>query len=321
MLPPPKPKLKMALLLNRLLLFLFLTSCMVVMSQSDNESKNIHGSTDYKDPKQFEKFRKKKAIISAWQINQLKEGALVVRLKTNRKLIEALRLQGKADLAFEKEKEQFAININTYHAYKDYLNFCKVYFMFSNSSDSLLNGTRSGIFLDSNLMVDPSITMNEKFYLLAEHDYGYNSSIGFVKEDSARKVVEVGNPVREMAVVIKNKYGHQLKGPFPYCVKEKNSNLTSYIMPITVTNLPEGGTTLFFMVNATFLADLSEKDKGEKVVQKTYGNSTVKVKKQYTYEKIAEAVDQMNDNLKQFYRANPAPDLNRIDPAMKDFFY
>ncbi|MCW3076436.1 MAG: hypothetical protein JWO32_1045 [Bacteroidetes bacterium] len=311
----------MAPALNKLITFLLVISSMLAMSQSDNDSKNIHGSADYKDPEQFEKFRKKKSIIAAWQINQLKEGALVVRLKTSRKLIDALRTQGKIELALEKEKEQFAININTYHAYKDYLTFCKVYFIFSNSSDSLLNGTRTGIFLDSNLNIDPSITMTEKFYLLAEHDYGYNSSIGFVKEDSARKVVEVGNPVREMAVVIKNKYGHQLKGPFPYCVKEKNSNLTSYTMPINVTPLPAGGTALFFMCNPTFLADLAAKDKGEKIVPKTYGNSTVKIKKQYTYEKISQSVDQINDELKQFHRSNPAPDLNRLDPSIKEFLY
>lgn len=308
-------------LLSKLFLPCFLFLFGSAFSQDDGTEKNVHGDKDYKDPKQFENFRKKKNLIAAWQINQLKEGAVVIRLKTNKKLIDALREQGNNELALEKEKEQYAVNVNTYYAYRYKLKFAKVYFILSNHTDSLLNGVRTGIFLDSALKVDPTITMNEKFYLIAERDYGYNSSIGFVKEDSAKKVIETGNPVREMAVILKNKYGHQLKGPFPYCIKEKNFSGGLYTMPISVNTNSAGGVSFNYMVDLTYFADLKAKDKGEKLLKKTFGNSTVKLKKQDTYEKISEAVDQMNDELNRFYRNSPKPDTSKLSAEILPFLY
>jgi len=307
----------MARLLSKIVCFVFVFASSSLISQNNNTDYN---TKDYKDPVQFERFKKKKDVVAAWQINELKEGALVVRLKTNQTLIDELKKKGDAQMALEKQKEQHAINKNTVYAFKDFFNFCKVYFIYSNFSDSLLNGARTGFFLDTNLNIDPTITMNEKFYLLAERDYGYNSSIGFVKEDSARKVVEAGNPVREMAVVIKNKYGHQLKGPFPYFVKEKNFLDAGYEFPITVNQNGEN-VTFDFPVNKTYFADIKEKDKTGKTVVQAKGNSTVKLKKQFTYEKIANTVDQLNDNLHQFYRGNTKPDVSRIDPTIRPYLY
>jgi hypothetical protein len=310
-------KLKMVRLLSKVLAFVFLFAGVSVAQNTTNSTFN---TADYKDPEQFEKFRKRKDRVAAWQINQLKEGALVVRLRTQQTLIDELIKKGDTKMALEKRAEQYAINKNTVYAFKDYFNFCKVYFIYSNFSDSLLNGARAGFFLDSNMNIDPTIRMDEKFYLLAERDYGYNSSIGFVPEDSARKVVETGNPVREMAVVLKNKYGHQLKGPFPYQVKEKNFMDAGYDFPITVKQ--EGNDAQFdYTVNKTYLADLKQKDKGKAASSAPVaGNSTVKIKKQFTYEKIALAVDQLNDQLNQFYRKNSRSDAS-ADPSLKPFLY
>lgn len=318
-----KMKAKMDQLSNKIIGMLLVVFTSTTFSQTTmpDNNKNVHNPKDYKDPEQFEKFKKRRDVIGAWQINQLKEGALVVRLKTNKALIDALRAQGNNTMALEKEKEQHVINMNTILAYKDMYNFSKLYFIFSNSSDSLLNGTRSGIFLDSNLKVDPSITMNEKFYLLAERDFGYNSSVGFVKEDSARKVSEGGNPVKEMAVLLKNKYGHQLKAPFPYSVKEKNFMDAPYDLPVSVNLTPSGGISIYYTVNRTFLEDIKEKDKGKKITPRTTGNTTAKVKKQFTYEKIAYAVDQLNDNLNRYYRSSPKVEMDKIDATIRPFLY
>lgn len=318
----------MAPTLNKIITLAFVLCSFAGTSQqqvSDNNkgnNKDVHNAADYKDPEQFEKFRKRRMSIANWQINELKKnGAIVVRLKTNKTLINDLIAQGKTDLAAEKEKEQYVINANTYAAYKDYLKFCKVYFIFSNSSDSLLNGARSGIFLDSTLKVDPSITMNEKFYLLAERDYGYNSSIGFVAEDTARKVVEAGNPVKEMAVVLKNKYGHQLKQPFPYAVKEKNFMDALFDIPVTTSGTVGKDMKISYTINRTYLADIKDKDAGKPVKQKTTGNTTAKIKKQFTYEKLALAVDELNDELERFYRSSPKMEEDKMDPSVKPFLY
>lgn len=222
----------MAQWLSKIIFALLLFSCAVSVAQDKNKS--VYNPPDYKDNSQFEHFYKRRTAISKWQINQLKSGALVVRLRNNKKLIESLRKMGKADLATQKEYEMMAINKNIVLAFQKYYTFSKVYFFYSHHSDTLLNGARSGIFLDSNLVVDPSIEMKEKFYLLAEQDDVYNSSIGYVKEDTARFVKEIGNPSKEAAMVIKNKYGHQLKDPFPFYVTNKSTVNGTPIVKIKV---------------------------------------------------------------------------------------
>lgn len=303
-------------MLNKKNIFLLLVfNYLFIFPQSSNL--NI---TDYKEAKQFEKYNIRRNIISSWQINQLKQGAIVVRLKTNKKLIELLLKQGNNELALQKQLEQFAINKNTMAAFKDNLNFCKLYFINSNSSDSLLKGFRTGIFLDSALKIDASIIMDEKFYLIAERDYAYNSSIGFVTEDSAKYMIEKGNPVREMSIVIKNKYGHQLKKPFPYLIKEKNFMDTPYDFPIMINS----SNTIFFNVNKTFLQDL--KSNKTQLYSLSHSNSQaslkkVKVKKQFTYEKLSIDVELLNDNLTQFYKENPNPEKNKYFSDLKAFLY
>jgi hypothetical protein len=258
----------------------------VMFSQEGNELNNVK---DYKDPEQFTKFRKRRLVIVSWQINQLKKGALVVRLKTNKKLIEALKKQGKQELAIQKEAEQLAITKNTILAYTSKLTFCKVYFIYSDFADSLLHGARKGIFLDSSLTINPSIEMSEQFYLIAERDYAYNSSIGFVKQDSAKYVFEAGNPVKEMAVVVKNKYGHQLKGPFPYYVKDKtyagvNASVNQYVVLNGKTHL-------------------------------------VTIGKQFSKEKLFLYMGVLDDNLRQFYQSTSTPEIEKINPEILPFLY
>lgn len=294
---------------------------LTTFSQKEKDDDNY---SDYKDPKQFEKFNKRRKTIGAWQINELKKGALVVRLKTNKLLIDNLIKQGNTQLAQQKELEMYAINKNTIFAYLDNFNFCKIYFIYSNSSDSLLKGRRSGIFIDTALKVNPSIVMNEAFYILAERDFAYNSSIGFVTEDSAKNVVEKGNPVKEMSIILKNKYGHQLKAPFPYYVKEKTFMDAGYDFPISISTKPTNGIQISFYVNRTYLKDLKANNvpNNFKATKSTsQGLTVVKVKKQYTYEKLSLYVEELNQNLKDYYQANPSPDPTRITPVFKAFLY
>lgn len=280
---------------------------------------------DYKDPNEFEKFYRRRHLIAAWQINQLRDsGALVVRLKTNKLLIDELNRSGKSELATQKQLEQFAINKNLMFAYLENFRFCKVYFIFSNSSDTLLNGARKGMFLDTNLTVDPAIIMSEKFYLIAERDYAYNSSIGFVREDSARVVKESGNPVKEMAIVVKNKYGHQLKQPFPYYIKEKNFMDAGYNFPIKYEQKEGEPLNIMFAVDRQYLERLKNRPGQPEYRTVTKNNITstnVKIKKQFTYEKLSLEVTELNDNFISFYKSSPRPDFNRVKTDIRPFLY
>lgn len=193
------------------------------ISQTGSDADHVFRPDEYKNKEQFKDFYKRRNAIGKWQINQLKNGALCVRLHTNKTLIDGLKKMGKADLAAQKEYEMMAINKNIVLAFTKYYTFSKVYFFLSHHSDTLLKGARSGIFVDTNLVMDPTIEMKENFYLLAESDDVYNSSIGFIPEAEAKSMKETGNASKEAAMVIKNKYGHQLKDPFPFYITNKST--------------------------------------------------------------------------------------------------
>lgn len=180
----------------------------------------VFTQSDYINKEQFKHFRTNRILISNWQINQLADsGALVVRLKSNKKAIDALKKSNQLNTAQQIEKQTFLINKKTVSAFARYYTFSKAYFIYDYSSDSLLKDIRKGIFLDTNLQRDFKIEMKEKFYLIAEKDDVVQSSIGWVPETEANKVSETGAPIKTVAIVIKNKYGHQLKRPFPFYIK------------------------------------------------------------------------------------------------------
>lgn len=299
----------MVQLLNRFFIVLFLVLSGFVYAQNSDD---IYRPKDYKDKDEFEKFYRRRKIVGNWQINQLKKGALVVRLKTNKILVDALLKQGDEKTAEQKRLEMAAININTVKSYMRSYTFSKVYFIYSHSSDSLLRGVRKNIFLDTNLNVDPAITMTEDFYLIAERDYAYNSSIGFVKEDSARYEVEKGNPVKEMAIVVKNKYGHQLKNPFPYRTSDKIDlkKKAGYVAYISI-----GGSVVPFNIGS----DLNKKNL---ISYKSKGhNLTLSLPKYFTFDKLSVAIQNFNNELGAYYQASPPIEKDRIPEEVKLFLY
>jgi len=279
---------------------------------------------DYKDPERFEKYHKRSVTVGAWQVHTLKEhGAIVVRLKTSKILIDELVNQGNIELAVEKQLEQFAVNRNLMFAYKENFDFCKLYFIYSNNNDSLLNGARKGIFLDTNLTVDPSIEMTELFYLIAERDFAYTSSIGFVKEDSARYIKEEGNPIKQMTIVLKNKYGHQLKKPLPYAIKGLSLNGSSYAFPIKYVHSATLAKLIVFPIERTYFVDVKNNPNLRLSLAKEEGfvNSIVKLKKDLSYEIFSVAVNQLNYNLNDIYRRYPKPDVTKINRDVALFLY
>jgi len=313
-------KPKMARLLSKIVFYclLFLFNSAICQNAED-----VHRPQDYKDKKQFEKFQKKRKIVGAWQINQLKQGALVVKLKTNKILIDELRKAGNIEMAENKRLETYFINANIMAAYKDKFTFCKVYFINSNSFDSLLRGARAGIFLDSNLTVDPAIEMKEKFYLIAEKDYVYNSSIGFVREDSARKVIEKGNPSGEMAeAVIKNKYGHQLKKPFPYIagygMKSSFADI-SFVKSMPMYYFENDG-KIASAIDKTQLVDLKNSNNRE-FKKPPAGAKVFQLEKQYSYEIVALKIARLDEDVNAYYKGSPKPEMDKIDKEIIPFLY
>ncbi len=210
----------MALSLNRsLYLILLVLFSFLGNAQEDEDYDQFQerrdSEKDFQNQKDFKKYHRRAVQISAWQIQNLKFGAIVVRLQNNRRKIDAYRKIGNEKAALETIAKTEYNNRNIIRAYTAYYDFSKIYFIYAQNSDSLLKGVKKGIFIDSTLKMNPSITMSEDFYLIVEKDYLYNSTIGFVPEDSAKFVSEHGRKTIEYDIMVKNKYGHQLKSPFP----------------------------------------------------------------------------------------------------------
>lgn len=197
------------------LLILFILICYEGKSQSHKST-----PTPYNP---FEKYAQRRHIIANWQINQLADsGVLIVRLQSHKKIIDHYLKNNQPQKAREWQQIAYLQNKYIVSAFAKYYNFSKIYFMYDYSSDSLLKNYRKGIFLDTNLNRNPDIEMKEKFYLLAERSEIIESSIGLVPDSIAPHISETGATIKHVAIVIKNKYGHQLKRPFPFYVKGNN---------------------------------------------------------------------------------------------------
>jgi hypothetical protein len=294
---------------------------MAVYGQPENE----HNEKEYKNKDQFEKFQKKRKFIGAWQINKLKKGALVIKLRTNKNLIDQLDKAGQKELAEKKRIETAVINKTTMLAFMDKYKFSKLYFIYSNSGDSLLNGVRKGIFLDTNLRIDPLIEMPENFYLIAERDRVYNSSIGFVPEDSARKVKEAGNSSGyDILAVVKNKYGHQLKKPFPYeCgygLKNSGTTNNTFIKAVPVYYFLNESYRYSITIDKTQIAEFKAGTKKE-FKKAPPGALAIMLSKELCYEVISLSIDKFNSELEAYYQGSPAPQDDKTPAEVKPFLY
>jgi hypothetical protein len=119
-------------------------------------------------------------------INDLKDGVLVVRLKTGSNKIQTLQRVANSPDISEKERLRLesmmlneAENIskeNTWlhNAFTEKYNFSEVLYFFDTSSVLLKNGVQSGYFLNEKLEVDPSVSLNNRPFLVAF--YGASSS-------------------------------------------------------------------------------------------------------------------------------------------------
>ncbi len=200
--------------LNRIILSFFILFTTSLFAQDEGVKSPVYN--DYKNDTSFKNFNALRYKVAYAQINLLKKGALLVRLKTNHRAISQLKTSGNIDLATNLEKETELANKIIMSAYRKEFTFCPVYFFYSESSDSIRKNNLSGIFVDSTLQVNSSIICNASFFLIAEQGALYNSSLGIVPESLAKKSTEKGSYSRDASIIIKNKYFIQLHKPFPY---------------------------------------------------------------------------------------------------------
>lgn len=133
--------------------------------------------------------------IALYQIQDLKQSALLVRLSTSENQLEILRKMKNMNRYNEVKKAQEEENQKIIHAFTSELSFVPaIYFFASNKSEQIKNGNLSNVLLDKNLKVVDSIPF--KTFYIAE--FG--------------RTEELNIP----AVVIMNSNFKQLDEPFPF---------------------------------------------------------------------------------------------------------
>ncbi len=222
--------------LNNLFLIIFLLISNSFFSQDEGVKPPV--ITEYKGDTTFANFHALRFDIAKAQIISLKkDGALLVRLKTNANTINRLKAAGNNDLATQVERETDIKNKIIILSYLQEFKFCPVYFFSSDYSDSVKHKNISGIFLDTNLVINPNIVCTASFYIIADNRSAIcNSSLGVVPESLANSSIERGAPERDVAIVIKNRYFIQLHKPFPF-FQIKSTSQSFYNGKETMTSI------------------------------------------------------------------------------------
>ena len=109
-------------------------------------------------------------------LRMLRNGAVIVRLKTSSKSVDAYRKAGQNEIADRIEADRRKQNEKMYRAFERSFTFCRVYFIYAKETDQFLKGDR-GIFLNSKLEHDPAIVLNDTNFVFCE----YGSAESFSK--------------------------------------------------------------------------------------------------------------------------------------------
>jgi len=141
------------------------------------------------------------------QILELKNGVLIVRLKTSENAIKYLIENGKTEEAETMKQQQADMNREIINSFRQRFSFCPVYFFFSSQTDAALKGQFNGILLNEKLEIDTSIKIINPIYYFAEFDYLESDD-----ESSTGTGIE--------ALIVKDMNMKQLSRPFPFFVRK-----------------------------------------------------------------------------------------------------
>jgi hypothetical protein len=145
-------------------------------------------------------------------IRQLKEGAIAVRLHSRSAAIEKLKTMGNNQSANAIAAIQREENREIIEAFRTAFSFCKVYFFFSDSTDALLQGARTGFFVDDSLKINPAISLDEKFFMVADEG---NPNL-YQKYDRTQPNIDYGERgYLNETIFLLDQNLKPLKSPFP----------------------------------------------------------------------------------------------------------
>jgi len=181
----------------------------------------ISVSSGRKEPTHRELARQK----SKEDIFALKEGVLLVRLASLDQRLEALIAQGREADAKRAEEEQRQHNLEIVRAFRNYFDYCRVEFFLSRDSHKVKKGAWDCLFLDEDLQVDSSRTIDPLKPV-------YTAEFGSIGKG------KVSGELDFAALVIMDQHFHILEKPFPYYVRathmatERRADKTLLALPL-----------------------------------------------------------------------------------------
>lgn len=141
---------------------------------------------------------------SVEQIIALKKGVLIVRLPSSENKLRALTLQGKFTEASELKNEIAQNRKKLISAFRTTFDFCSVYFISSDKTALLLDGLKSGFFLNDSAKIDSTLSLSESPFFVCD-------------------VGEINLPKLDGSVTglcIRDSLLNLLEPPFPYFVRD-----------------------------------------------------------------------------------------------------
>ncbi|MFC5269362.1 hypothetical protein [Adhaeribacter terreus] len=162
--------------------------------------------------------KKKEVIPSEVQarthIQNLKNGVLLVRLRTSEKAIISLEKAGNEQMAATLRRRQEAENKRLIAAFQQHFKFCPVYFFLSSYSDKIKSGDYKGSFVNENLELTAAPEIADRNYYVAEI-----TDLEQYRPEPDDLNSSNNAEVSFKALVVRDNDFHQLNKPFPYFIK------------------------------------------------------------------------------------------------------
>lgn len=240
------------------LLILLSVICFVSAQKKDSDSAGKYAIA--KAPKDTITERDRASQI----LRNLRDGAIIVRLKTNEKSVEAYRKSGRNNIADKIIEDRKIQNQKLYYAFLNEFKFCRVYFIYANQTKSFMDGNRK-VFLNKSLAVDSSIKFTDTTFVFCE--YGSVESFSDFENVHSQRILDSipsqtsTSPSTYSGLVFLDKNLQQFYRPFPYVEGVYLDNFTPSVR--TLNNELE---RVYYRL--VVRRDFNEKIKNEKKKQK-----------------------------------------------------
>ncbi|HLP52470.1 MAG TPA: hypothetical protein VK154_16395 [Chitinophagales bacterium] len=172
---------------------------------------------------------------ASYTLRALKNGAIIVRLKTSPKSVAAYRQAGRNDIADRIEADRFKQNQRMYEAFERNFFFCPVYFIYAHETQAFLDGKKY-LFLNRDLVRDSTIEFAygdnfvfceygsvESFSKFDDYSHPVAGPVNTVNldklNDKAMDKTPAGtstSPATHSGIIMLDKELHQLHRPFPF---------------------------------------------------------------------------------------------------------